>query len=267
MPPILMAFFILIGAMTVPPAVEGLLAGKDKNTRPKWGKPTSQEYRTWTDRPWIAVANQDTRRCDVTFFASATRNRVTRLRVGGVEQQIDYSWSLERSLKIGERRTIAFEFLDPVGGARLACNEQALTCYGETEAEPDTEVREGRCLSDAVTPKRKGGRQAFIGYTKPLAMFDATVGGAYMDVTFEITGDVSEAWYCPALVVTWPDGSPSRRESDCPPYEERDKEAMLKWTFNHGFPGGTWAVTACIEKSGKTLACTSVPVRVIGNGE
>ena len=55
MPNILIAFFILIGAGTGTPLVKGILAGKDKITRPKWGKPAGQAYPTWTSRPWIAV--------------------------------------------------------------------------------------------------------------------------------------------------------------------------------------------------------------------
>lgn len=264
MPPILIAFFIALTAATVPPVVGGLTAGKDKSTRPKRGKVEAPAFRTWTSYPWIAVANRDTRTCDVVFFALTTGSPV-RLLVGGEEQPLDTAWSLYRTLKAGERRTIAFEFLDPRGGKRLACHEEALTCYSQQAGAPDTEVREGQCWKGAQLKPRKGGPRVFGGHTKAFHMFDPTVGGVYADVYFDITGDVGEDWYCPRLEVRWPDGTVSTSESDCPPYEERNPEERTSWPpFNHGFPAGTHNVTACISKAGKQLACTSVQVRVVG---
>jgi hypothetical protein len=183
--------------------------------------------------------------------------------IGGVEQALDTSWSAQRSLREGERRYVAFEFRDPVGGAVLACQEQAVVCYNERAFTTDTtEVHEGSCAPDAKAPLSKGGKPRLTGHAPPFTMSDAAIGGAYVDVTFEITGTVTEEWYCPAIEVTWPDETVTKRESDCPPFDQRDTEQRFRWTFNHGFPVGTWKVKACLYKSGATLACSETVVRV-----
>ena len=261
MPPILMAFFLLLGATTGPPAVKALVTPKDASTRPKWGEPAPQEYRTWASS--VAPGRQS---CEVTYFALATRNRATRLRAGGVEQLLDWSWSFARTLQAGERHTLALEFLDPRHGTRLACHEQTATCdTGYVAAERAT--AEGRCAPDALAPGVKGGKPRLTARTAPFTMYDPAIGGAFVDVEFQITGDVDEEWYCPAIMVEWPDDTRAFRESDCPPFADRDREHRFKWKFNHGFPGGEWRVKGCLTKPGKLLACETVLVRVVGGGE
>jgi hypothetical protein len=266
-PPIIVAFFILIGAMTGPPVVKGIITPKDASSRSKLGKPAPQEYRTWTSRPWLATSDERTRTCSVTYFALATRERIVRLRAGGQEQSLDSSWSFPRELKEGERRTVALEFRDPVGGQVLSCQEQSVVCYNARTFTTDTtEVREGRCRPDAAAPRKDEGKVRLEGTAPPFRMYDPGIGGAYVDVSFELKGRVTEAWYCPAIEVTWPDGTRTRRESDCPPFDPSENEPMQRrWTFTRGFPGGEWTVRACIEKSGRQLACEVVKVRVLGD--
>jgi hypothetical protein len=263
MPPILVAFFILIGATTGPPVVKGLITPKDPTSRSKIGKPAPDEYRTWTSRPWIAVSDRETRACDATFFALSTARRPVRLIAGGAEQILDTSWSFERRLREGERRTVAFDFRNPEGGASLSCQEQTLTCYPANGIAAQTEVVEGRCAPLPKAPRRKAEKQALVGHAPPFVPIDLGIGGAYVDVTFEIQGVISEEWYCPAITVYWPEGAESVRESDCATFPG-DPDYRFRWPFNHGFPGGEWNVKACIAKSGRQLACTVVKVRVVG---
>ena len=179
---------------------------------------------------------------------------------------MDVSWSVARQLAEGERRTLAFTFRNPVGGSVLACQEQSVVCYNARMFTTDTtEVREGRCRPDAPKVRQNSdGKPRLTAWTRPFILNDPRVGGAYVDVTFEITGTVDERWYCPALVVEWPDDTKTERESDCVPFDQRDPEQRFRWTLNHGFPGGTWTVKGCLHKSGELLACETVIVRVIG---
>ena len=263
MPPILIAFFILLGGALGPPLVKGLDPRPDGITRPKLGKPAPQAYRTWTSVPWVAEARRDTKACEVTYFALATRNRIVRLLAGGVEQELDSSWSITRTLRSGEARAIAFEFRDPVGGAQLACQVQTVTCLSPSTAVTEV-VEEGWCSPKSRVPSSKFSKPRFVGLSSAMTMFDPAVGGAFVDVEFKVAGDVGEDWYCPRIDVDWPDGTRTMRESDCPPFESRDPGQRFSWRFNHGFPSGEWRVKACISKSGKLLACEVVVVRVVG---
>lgn len=113
-------------------------------------------------------------------------------------------------------------------------------------------------LSEARDPK-------FTGRASPaLALADPATGGAAVTLWFRIVGDVGESWYCPRLDVEWPDGTHTMRESDCPPYEDRDPDQRYTWDFTRGFPVGEWKVKACLSKSGKVLTCETVVVHVVG---
>jgi hypothetical protein len=108
----------------------------------------------------------------------------------------------------------------------------------------------------------KGKKLAFVSMVSPkVALSQAQLGGAPVMVTFRIEGEMTEAWYCPRLDVTWPDETRSMQESDCEPWPD---ESTRWWSFRRVFPAGTWAVRGCISKAGKTLACTDAVVRVAG---
>lgn len=126
MPPVLIAFFILLGAGAGAPAAKALVTPKDPLARPKLCRPAAVEYRTWTSSPrWEAKRKE----CVFTVFALATRERLVRLRVNGDEQLLDWSWSWEAPLPVGFQGTTVVEFVDPVGGAVLARHEVTETCW------------------------------------------------------------------------------------------------------------------------------------------
>jgi hypothetical protein len=96
-------------------------------------------------------------------------------------------------------------------------------------------------------------------------LYDPSIGGAAVDVEFVVRGKVNEAFYCARLDVEWPDTTRTVRESDCPPFAERDaSERPPRWTFKRTFPPGEWKVRGCLSKSGKPLSCTEVLVHVVG---
>lgn len=230
---------------------------------------TPDAFHTWSSRPWIALSDRVTRTCEVTFFATTTRRPPNLMVLGGEVQPPEpgaWSWSARRVLREAERRTIAFEFRNPETGALLACHEETVVCYSPYAVSLDAkEVREGQCHPEAVAPVGKVQKPHLVGHVHPpLAMSDAAIGGAYVDVDFEIVGQLTEEWWCPRLEVRWPDDTVTMRESDCTPFEQRDPKERFRWKFNHGFPSGEWRVRGCLYKSGATLACEDVRVRVVG---
>ena len=109
-------------ALLGPPAI---WKGKDPTARTHLGRPAAVEYRTWTSSPEILAGGV----CRFTVFALVTRNTLTRLRINGTEQLLDWSWSWTAELPPGYHGEIPVEFLDPVGGAVLAAHTVAETCY------------------------------------------------------------------------------------------------------------------------------------------
>jgi hypothetical protein len=56
--------------------------------------------------------------------------------------------------------------------------------------------------------------------------------GQPITLTAEVVGDSTEAMYCPTVVWSWPDGTESSTESDCPPWAP-GVEMERRWT-KHG---------------------------------
>ena len=64
--------------------------------------PTVIRYNVWTAPRYTGVADLDTQKCDVTFFAQVTGVQQVRLNADGVEQLLDQSWTFNRTIKAGE---------------------------------------------------------------------------------------------------------------------------------------------------------------------
>lgn len=260
MPPILIGFFILLGALSAPDLIKGFDPRPDGSSHSKFGKPERQAYRTWVST--LSQTKPSPSTCDVTYFAMATRNRIMRLRVGDEEQLLDFSWSFPRVLKAGEKRKVALEFLDPISGATASCQELTVFCEGN----PVIDTSEGECRPEAKPPKEKSDKLSFVGEGRSMYMYNPAIGGAAATVSFVIRGKVNEAWYCPRLDVYWPDGTHTVRESDCEPFDETIEYELTRWSFTRGFPAGEWPVRACISKNSKILSCADVRVIVSGGG-
>ena len=128
MPPVLVAFFLLLGGLTAPDLVKGLDPRSDRSSRPKLGKPAPVEYRTWTSSPTI---DRRTGKCTFTVFALGTREKLTRLRLNGEEKLLDWSWSWEAPVPAMTHASGMYvEFIDPVTREVKATHEITETCWG-----------------------------------------------------------------------------------------------------------------------------------------
>jgi len=118
--------------------------GVDPSVQHKYERPPV-EYTTWTAPMFDAKASDKTKDCRVTYFALVRDTKPVRLQVDGVEQLLDTSWTFDYRVPEGERKTVQFAFLDPVGGTLLAVREQSFICR-DFYAPPTTnwEARKGR---------------------------------------------------------------------------------------------------------------------------
>jgi hypothetical protein len=80
-------------------------------------------------------------------------------------------------------------------------------------------------------------------------------------------GEESEKWYCPGVEWTWPDGTHSSEESDCPEWDKRDDYFPRRWSKDVVFPEGEWPVTVEWSKAGRLLARAETKVSVLGGGQ
>jgi hypothetical protein len=87
------------------------------------------EYRSWLSSPTHA-----NKACTYTAFAFVTREHLTRLRINGVEQLMDWSWSWEVTIPTGMRgESLTIEYLDARSGKVVATHELSESCYARGE--------------------------------------------------------------------------------------------------------------------------------------
>lgn len=111
MPGAIVAFFVAIGigagsALIGPPAI---WQGPDPTAKSKFGKPAPVEYMVRVSSP-----TRDASGCTFTVIAWATRESLRRLVVDGVEQQMDFSWSVEKRVPLGTKLETEIRFIHPV---------------------------------------------------------------------------------------------------------------------------------------------------------
>jgi len=107
----------------------------DSTARTKHVKPSPQEFYLMTNVPGMMEIDRTKDRCLVTATAWVTGGRKARLRLDGVEQNLDTGWSVDVVIPGKRIQTITAVFLDPVGGKVLATRETAVRCV-ETSIEP-----------------------------------------------------------------------------------------------------------------------------------
>jgi len=132
MPPVLWAFFILIGLSlgSIGNEKPKPWAGVDPTNRTKLEKPERGFY-TWSSATPFMVATRDFRgveSCLAVVFGVSLGQRRVRAQFDGFEQELSWSWRQDVSAKPGERRVTTVRYLSPVGGEELACHETAFTC-------------------------------------------------------------------------------------------------------------------------------------------
>jgi len=76
----------------------------------------------------------------------------------------------------------------------------------------------------------------------------------------EIHGPITEEWYCPKVEWTWPDGTHSSEESDCPPFGEG--EGPHFWSNSVLIGKGEHTFEVEFSKARRTVARARATVEV-----
>lgn len=79
----------------------------------------------------------------------------------------------------------------------------------------------GRLLATLLLSGIASGPSLVLRASPRVSLAELSTGCAPVLLVAEILGPDTEPWYCPRVDWTWPDGTTSSTESDCPPYEAR----------------------------------------------
>jgi hypothetical protein len=116
----------------------------------------------------------------------------------------------------------------------------------------------------------------------PVSLANVAAGCSPILFTAEIRGPEAEAWYCPEVRWQWPDGTVSTEESDCVPFEVRDRvgwhregERIVddpapgfprRWSRSVCIParddGEPWTIEVRLSRAGRVLARREVRVHI-----
>lgn len=266
MPPILWVFFVGVGLGTGLPLLQGVTKGVDPNVQFNVS-PAPQEYRVWS----AAASRRPNSGCAGTSFALSTRGRVTRLRVDGQEQLLDTSWKSDVQLSQGESRTSRYEFLDPVGGALLACREVTVQCKEVGRADRFVSSRSLCYDTMPVHPDEAGPARLKVIAPNFVSSYYRKVGGVWMgggqvELVVKVVGEVTEEWWCPDVEVDWPDQTRSFAGGDCDPWADSasQRTTAQSWTFPRRLAPGENRILVRLVRNGHTLVSTTVLIRVTG---
>lgn len=278
MPPVLLAFFILIGAG----AGSALLDHRPGTGGEKLGEP-ARGFFTSTSAAYYQVATRDVYRreaCRAVVFGVSLGQREVRAQIDGVEMGLDWSFSKDVDALPATRREVVVRYLDPVGGAELACQTVSFTCVPEawdgrirgteSNAAPCSEAAaEGKGIDQTGPPRLEFARPARAMATQFVPGYDVLLGS----VTFvaEIRGAIDERWYCPRVEWEFPlEPGPhpaqtvrSSHESDCDPFVPGAKTER-RFVVRRVLPEGEWTVTVRLWKGDELLSQQSQTV-VVGN--
>lgn len=239
MPPVFIAFFALFGLTLGAQVPRAFIHGGDQATRSHLGKPEPIEYQAWTSTPWIQAARPEPPgelACRGSLYASTTGRTAVRVRVDGAEQLLDTVTRLDYEVPPGTRRNWRVEFLDPIGGAPLSCQQPSLACYdplrGTVEKEEGEKCEGGAFGRVTETDHTAGGPRLALLYTR--FAFGHSMSGAYrFRLSVRVDGALTEEFWCPRVVVRWPDATESSKESDCAPWDGSQVGERQSWDFEH----------------------------------
>lgn len=88
-------------------------------------RPEPVEYRSWTSSPRREADGS----CIYRVVALVTREQLTRVRLQGVEQLLDWSWGVDWMLFAGQGGFYDVTFLAPVGGRVVAQHSLWEKCW------------------------------------------------------------------------------------------------------------------------------------------
>lgn len=153
----------------------------------------------------------------------------------------------------------------------------------------------GRSLAFLLLALEATAPKLVVRVSPPLSLADLGTGCAPVLLTARIEGPEVEEWYCPRVEWTWPGGTTSATESDCPPFDARhacrepqvgcagwyrDPEGRIVdrdcpctivgyprvWTRRVCLPPTPtdlpWEVTVALSRGGKTFARERAQVHV-----
>jgi hypothetical protein len=118
------------------------------------------------------------------------------------------------------------------------------------------------CGMGAASIARTGGPRLVVKVRPPIGLASPQ-SGARMTLTARIEGAMTEEWYCPKIEWIWPDGTVSKAEEDCDPWEPGE-DGPLVWTQVRYFAAGDSPVDVELSKRGKLIAREQVMVQVAG---
>ena len=127
MPPVLLVFFMVLGAGAGLPVIGGLTKGVDPEKRPIGHYRCEQQFRAWTTGPTLLA--DENQICHATWFVVPGCGKPTRLQIGAFEQNLDTSYTFDTELAAGTQQSAHLTFLDPLGGAILATRDVSVRCY------------------------------------------------------------------------------------------------------------------------------------------
>lgn len=208
--------------------------------------------------------------CHGTMIATVTGGPV-RLRIAGVEQVLDTSWNSDYTVKAGTRMARPFVFLDPIGGAQLACRRAWVSCY---EAGRRTAARMGTSICDPAPgagnrdTRKSGPPRLAVRYPRHVMPQGAGVNAAYVRIHVELLGEITEEWWCPEIEVLWPNRTRSIREGDCDPWTGSPKQvaASQTWPFGTWLPSGMNSIRVTVSNHGRIIAREVIQVNIVGLG-
>lgn len=278
MPPVLIAFFLLVGT-TVPHVIGGLDPRVDKLARARFGEP-AQGYLTRLSASALwEVAKTDSlghESCRAVAFATVRGGHTARAVIDGVDKGLDWTWSHEVEAAPGMRRVVVTRYIDPADGHELACHEAFFNCVpsrgwdGRINATLSHDSAPCRPAPAGVDKHIKQTGAARLVLKEPsrvmpnrfvTASNGETVAIGVVMFQAEIHGEMNEEWYCPR--VEWeipqvPGHSPAittkaSEESDCAPWVPGGP-AERRFTKRLALPEGEWFVTVRLFHGSQFLA-------------
>ena len=177
---------------------------------------------------------------------------------------MDTSWAIPVRVPEHVRRVVAFQYIDPVTHLEVACHEVLVACVPEIDPTISSVMRGPGCASQAPTPKMYTGAPRLVLRLPHNVLPVLGVAAAYVELHIRIEGEVTEEWWCPAVEVEWPDGTRSRRESDCTPWAEATTvdRRRQSWQFGAWIAEGTSVVVVTLTKSGHLIARERAEIQV-----
>ena len=260
------AFFALQLLAHGPNLVRAVTQGKDASVKFVPGESQPQQFN-------IRVAPASSSRskpgvCRGTMIATVTGGRLTRAIIAGQEQLLDTAWSTDYEVEAGKRLSQPYRFLDPIGGAQVACRKGWVSCHRDGPVTGSASCDMDGRLDNRDS--RKSGKPRIKIRAPHIVMGRGGAGGAApVRIYVDILGELTEEWWCPEIIVEWPDDTRSKREGDCDPFTGAPDQVAKgqTWSFSHWLAPGPNIIRVRVLRNGSQIGATEHKVRVVGGAQ